>query len=148
MKTDSDLRHDVERELEWDPSIDERRIGVAVMDGVVTLTGEVSSFSEKWRAERAVERVDGVRGIVNELEVKLLAERSDVDIAKSATEALKWNVMVPSDAVKVKVDHGWLTLTVDTPVARSESSRSPRTTFSPRVSTTLPCSISLRVVRS
>jgi osmotically-inducible protein OsmY len=111
MKTDSELRHDVERELEWDPSIDERRIGVAVMDGVVTLAGEVSSFSEKWRAERAVERVKGVRGIVNELDVKLLAERSDVDLAKSAADALKWNVMVPSDAVKVEVDHGWLTLT-------------------------------------
>jgi len=75
MKTDSELRREVERELEWEPSVDERRIGVSVMDGIVTLTGEVSSFGEKWRAERAVERVAGVRGIANDLEVKLLSER-------------------------------------------------------------------------
>jgi osmotically-inducible protein OsmY len=110
MKTDSELRREVERELEWEPSVDERRIGVSVMDGIVTLTGEVSSFGEKWRAERAVERVAGVRGIANELEVKLLSERSDVDIAKAAADALKWNVMVPSDKITVKVSNGWLTL--------------------------------------
>jgi osmotically-inducible protein OsmY len=110
MKTDSELRREVERELEWEPSVDERRIGVSVMDGIVTLTGEVSSFGEKWRAERAVERVAGVRGIANDLEVKLLSERSDVDIAKAAADALKWNVMVPSDKITVKVSKGWLTL--------------------------------------
>ncbi len=110
MKTDSELRADVERELEYEPSVDERRIGVSVMDGIVTLSGEVSSFGEKWRAERAVERVAGVRGIANELEVKLQSERSDADIAKAAVDALKWNVMVPSDKVTVKVSKGWLTL--------------------------------------
>jgi osmotically-inducible protein OsmY len=113
MKTDSDLRRDVERELEWEPSVDERHIGVAVLDGIVTLTGEVSSFGEKWRAERAVERVAGVRGIANELEVKLASERSDTDIAKAAADALKWNVMVPSDKVTVRVSKGWLTLEGD-----------------------------------
>jgi osmotically-inducible protein OsmY len=92
------------------PSVDERRIGVGVMDGIVTLNGEVSSFGEKWRAERAAERVAGVRGIANELEVKLLSERSDADIAKAAADSLKWNVMVPSDKVTVKVSKGWLTL--------------------------------------
>jgi osmotically-inducible protein OsmY len=110
MKTDSELRGEVERELEWEPSVDERRIGVSVMDGIVTLSGEVSSFGEKWRAERSVERVAGVRGIANELEVKLQSERSDADIAKAAADALKWNVMVPSDKVTVKVSKGWLTL--------------------------------------
>jgi osmotically-inducible protein OsmY len=110
MKTDSELRREVERELEWEPSVDERRIGVAVVDGIVSLTGEVGSFGEKWRAERAVERVAGVRGIANELEVKLASERTDADIAKAAADALKWNVMVPSDKVTVKVSKGWLTL--------------------------------------
>src|SRR5882672_1364181 len=110
MKTDNELRREVERELEWEPSVDERRIGVSVIDGIVTLTGEVGSFGERWRAERAVERVAGVRGIANELEVKLLSERSDADIAKAAADALKWNVMVPSDKITVKVSKGWLTL--------------------------------------
>jgi osmotically-inducible protein OsmY len=111
MKTDSELRRDVEKELEWDPAVDERRIGVAVIDGVVTLTGEVSTYAEKWKAERAVERVAGVRGVANELEVRLLGERTDTDIAKAATDALKWHVTVPADKIKVRVDKGWITLT-------------------------------------
>jgi osmotically-inducible protein OsmY len=110
MKTDSELRRDVERELEWEPTVDERQIGVSVVDGIVTLTGEVGSFSEKWHAERAVERVEGVRGIANELEVKTVSERTDTDIARAASDALKWNVMVPADKVTVKVEKGWLTL--------------------------------------
>jgi osmotically-inducible protein OsmY len=59
MKRDSAVRRDVERELEWEPSIDERRIGVSAVDGIVTLTGEVSTYAEKWKAERTVERVAG-----------------------------------------------------------------------------------------
>lgn len=58
MKTGSELRRDVERELEWEPTVDERQVGVSVIDGIVTLTGDVKSYSEKWRAERAVERVE------------------------------------------------------------------------------------------
>jgi osmotically-inducible protein OsmY len=111
MKDDNELRRDVEQELEWEPSVDERRIGVAVLDGIVTLTGEVSSYAERWNAERAVERVAGVRGIANEIEVKTTTERSDTDIAKAAADALKWNVMVPADKVTVKVRDGWITLT-------------------------------------
>jgi osmotically-inducible protein OsmY len=110
MKSDSELKRDVERELEWDPSIDARRIGVTVVDDVVTLTGEVSTYAEKWRAERAVERVAGVRAIANELVVKLDSERSDTDIAKAVAEALKRNVVVPADKVKAKVQNGWVTL--------------------------------------
>lgn len=110
MKTDSDLREDVLEELEWEPSVDERRIGVAVSDGIVTLSGEVTSFAEKWNAERAVERVEGVRGIANEIEVRLAGERSDTDIAKAAADALDWNSLVPSGAVTVRVENGWVTL--------------------------------------
>jgi osmotically-inducible protein OsmY len=101
----------VERELEWEPSVDERRIGVSVIDGIVTLTGEVGTYSEKWKAERTVEREAGVKGIANELEVRTATERSDTDIAKAAVDAMKWNVMVPSDKVTVKVSKGWVTLT-------------------------------------
>ncbi len=113
MKSDSALRRDVERELEWEPSIDERRIGVSAIDGVVTLTGEVSTYAEKLKAERAVERVAGVRGVVNELKVQLAGEYSDTDIAKAAVAALRSDVTVPADRVKVKVDKGWVKLTGD-----------------------------------
>ena len=111
MKSDSELRRDVERELEWEPGVDARRIGVSVIDGVVTLTGQVSSYAERWKAERTVERVTGVRGIANELEVVLTGELSDTEIARAAVDALKWDITVPSDRIKVKVDKGWVTLT-------------------------------------
>ena len=111
MRSDQEIRRDVERELSWEPSIDDRRIGVAVLDGIVTLSGEVSSYAEKWKAERVAERVEGVRGVVNEVEVKIESDYSDVDIAKWAADAMKWNVMVPSDKVKIKVEKGWVTLT-------------------------------------
>jgi osmotically-inducible protein OsmY len=109
-KTESELRRDVERELEWDPSIDERRIAVSVVDGVVTLKGEVSSYAEKWRAERAVERVAGVRAIANDLVVKTAAEWNDTDIAKAAADTLERNVLLPADSIKVRVQNGFVTL--------------------------------------
>jgi osmotically-inducible protein OsmY len=113
MKSNNELRRDVERELEWEPAVDERRIGVSVIDGVVTLTGHVPTYSQRWKAERAVERVEGVRGVANELEVHLANEVSDTDIAKAAVDALNWDITVPSDRIKVKVDKGWVTLTGD-----------------------------------
>jgi osmotically-inducible protein OsmY len=110
MKDDSELRRDVEEELEAEPSVDARQIGVAVKDGIVTLTGTVRSFAEKWNAERAVERVEGVRGIANDIEVRPLGERTDADIARAAIDALRWNALVPDDAIKVEVSNGWVTL--------------------------------------
>jgi osmotically-inducible protein OsmY len=115
MKADDELRRDVEQELEWEPSVDERRIGVSVIEGIVTLTGEVGAYVEKWKAERTAERVEGVRGIANDLVVRSAAERSDTDIAKAAADALKWNVVVPDDRVKVTVEKGWVTLTGELP---------------------------------
>src|SRR5690242_4261082 len=111
MRPDDEIRHDVERELASDPSIDERRIAVAVLDGIVTLTGEVGSLWERWNAQRVVERVKGVRGVANELDVRLTRERTDTDIARAAAQALEWNVAVPSQRVQVKVENGWLVLT-------------------------------------
>ena len=115
MKTDSELRRDVERELEWDPSIDARNIGVAAKNGVVTLTGYVSSYADKWRAERIAKRVSGVTALANEIEVKLSTERTDPDIAEAARAALKSDSRVPADRIKVIVERGWVTLegTVD-----------------------------------
>jgi osmotically-inducible protein OsmY len=112
-KTDLDLKHDVEAELEWDPSVDAHRIGVAVTDGIVTLTGEVKSFAEKWNAERAVERVEGVLGVANEIKVLPVGEHNDTDIAREAVNSLRWNALVPADKVIVKVQDGWITLKGD-----------------------------------
>jgi osmotically-inducible protein OsmY len=110
MKTDTELRHNVEAELEWEPSVDERQIGVAVKDGIVIISGNVSSYAEKWNAERAVERVAGVRGVVNELEVHTPGSQTDADIAEAVANGLRWNSLVPNDAITFNVDHGWITL--------------------------------------
>ena len=109
---DFDLRKDVLEELEWDPSIDARTIGVAIENGIIALTGHVGSYADKANAEKIVKRVHGVQGVANDLEVKLATsfERDDVDIARSAVSALEWNVSVPKDRVKVTVTTGWVTL--------------------------------------
>ncbi|HEX6095887.1 MAG TPA: BON domain-containing protein [Thermoanaerobaculia bacterium] len=109
---DIELRKDVIEELEWDPSIDARTIGVAIEKGVIALTGHVGSYADKANAEKIVKRVHGVQGVANDLEVKLATsfERDDVDIARSAVNALEWNVSVPKDRVKVTVAKGWVTL--------------------------------------
>lgn len=106
------LRADVLEELEWDPSIDARTIGVAVEDDIVVLTGHVGSYAAKTAAERIVKRVHGVDGVANDIEVKLASgsARDDVDIARSALHALQWNVSVPRNRVRVTVTSGWVTL--------------------------------------
>jgi osmotically-inducible protein OsmY len=113
VKTDNELRRDVEKELEWEPSIDARRIGVAVLNGIVTLTGDVGTYAEKWKAERVAERVAGVKGVVNEIEVKTPSERTDTDLAQAVIDALEADVMVPADRIKVRVEKGWVTLKGD-----------------------------------
>jgi len=113
MKTDLQLKSDVSEELAWDPAVNAAHIGVAVNEGVVTLTGHLESYAEKHAAERAVRRVAGVRGIALELDVKLAPEhqRSDSEIAQAAAAALRLNSLVPAGAVKVEVENGWVTLT-------------------------------------
>lgn len=112
MKTDADLKRDVTAELAWDPAVKATAIGVAVKDGVVTLTGHLETFAEKYAAERALRRVAGVQAIALELDVKLSSDhkRSDTDIATSAEQALKWNTLVPLEGIRLTVDHGWVTL--------------------------------------
>lgn len=112
MKVDKDIQRDVETELQWDPSLDERSIGVKVQNGVVTLVGEVAHYADRYTAEEVAKRVMGVRAIANELQVKIPkpGERSDIDIANAAANALKWNVSLGACTVKAVVNHGWVTL--------------------------------------
>jgi len=111
--TDITLRQNILDELEFEPSIDAAHIGVAVEDGIVTLTGHVSSYWEKTTAENVVKRVKGVKGIAEEIEVRLVGQKgtADDEIAKRAVNAITWNVSIPRDKVQVKVQDGWITLT-------------------------------------
>jgi osmotically-inducible protein OsmY len=115
--TDLDLKKAVESELSWEPSINAAEIGVAAKGGVVTLIGHIQSYWEKVAAERAAERVSGVKAVVNDLEIRLpsSSERTDEDIARAALNALEWSVLIPANQIKVKVSKGWVTLegTVD-----------------------------------
>lgn len=112
MKTDAQLQRDVIDELRWEPSVTEKEIGVAVRDGVITLSGSVPTFAEKYAAEQAVERVSGVRAIADELEVRLpsLYRRGDTDIAHTVVNALTWDVSVPDERITSRVADGWVTI--------------------------------------
>lgn len=111
-KNDTLLRRDVLDELDWEPSLDASAIGVAAKDGVVTLTGNVDSYGERLAAERAAKRVSGVEALANEIGVRLPSAlvRDDTAIAEAALHALKWNVLVPEDRVRVIVSQGRVTL--------------------------------------
>ena len=110
-RSDNSLRDDVLLELKWDPKISSASdIAVAVKDGVVTLSGFVPSFWEKDAAEKAVKRVYGVRGVANDIEVKLDSKRTDPEIARDAVHELESHVSLPSDKIKVTVKNGWVTL--------------------------------------
>jgi len=110
--TDKDLPRDVLDELKFEPRVNPAWIGVSVKDGIVTLTGSVTSYAEKYAAEKAAKRVHGVQAVVNDIEVKLpgSSERTDEDIAAAAVNALNANVSVPRDKIKVTVSKGWVTL--------------------------------------
>ena len=113
MKTDSQLQRDVIAELNWEPSVDARQIGVEVSEGVVNLSGHVHSFAEKWNAEQAAQRVAGVRALAVDITVVLpgTSKRGDADIARAAENLLQWSSYLPNDSVKVLVENGWITLT-------------------------------------
>lgn len=109
---DKDLRQDVLDELDFEPSIDSADIGVMAENGVVTLTGHVPNYSQKMAAERAVWRVRGVKAIAQKIEVRFAGDKkvNDDEIAQRALNILAWNGSVPRDAVRVKVQNGWVTL--------------------------------------
>jgi osmotically-inducible protein OsmY len=112
MKSDNQLQQDVMAELDWEPCVHAAQIGVEVTEGVVTLAGNVGSYLEKWNAEKATLRVNGVRAVVVNVEVALsaLGQRTDEDIARSAENALVWTTPLTKDAVQVMVEKGWITL--------------------------------------
>ena len=114
-RTDDEIQRDIIAELKYDPTFERDDIAVSVRDGVVTLAGYTKSYMDKWQAERVVSRIKGVRAVANDLEVKLPtgSERPDPEIARAAIDALKWNVSVPADRIKVKVEKGWVTLEGD-----------------------------------
>ena len=112
MKSDSELRKDVEDELRWDPDIEATDIAVSVKDGVVTLAGFVRSYGEKYEAERAAKRVAGVVGVANDIEVRLpsMDERPDPEIARDAITAIRTQLPLSAERIKVVVRNGWITL--------------------------------------
>tara|TARA_R110002033_G_scaffold166331_1_gene204859 strand:+ start:85553 stop:86224 length:672 start_codon:yes stop_codon:yes gene_type:complete len=112
MKTDSKIKLDVQDELAWEPSIDETKIGVAVDDGVVTLSGKLDSYTKKLAAEKAAKRVQGVKAVAEDIVVKYGSslEKTDTEIAKAALNALKWHSSVPDNTIMVKVENGWIYL--------------------------------------
>ncbi len=109
---DSEIRRKVLAELDWDPSIDASAVGVAVKDGVVTLTGSIANYWQKKEVECVVKRVTGVKAVAEDLTIKLpgTAQRSDADIAQSVVSGLRFNVAVPLNCVQVMVENGWVTL--------------------------------------
>jgi osmotically-inducible protein OsmY len=113
MPLDKQLQQAVLAELGWDPSVTAAHIGVTANAGVVALTGHVETFAEKYAAETAARRVRGVKGVAEEIQVELPFERTrgDDDIAAAAIERLAWDTSVPTDAITVKVEQGWVTLT-------------------------------------
>jgi osmotically-inducible protein OsmY len=112
MTKDTLLQQAVLAELSWEPRVTASHIGVSADNGVVTLTGHVGNFAEKRAAEAAVSRVSGVKAVAENIEVKLpyAMQRTDEQIAAAVLERLAWDVVVPKDRVKVKVESGWITL--------------------------------------
>jgi osmotically-inducible protein OsmY len=129
-RTDAQLQADVLAELKWQPRVVPNEIGVAVKDGIVTLTGWVDSYTKRWAAEDAALRVRGVKAVANDIEVRLssTAERTDADIAKAAVQALDWDAFLPIDKIDVTVSKGWVTLkgTVDWQYQKQEAERAVR----------------------
>jgi osmotically-inducible protein OsmY len=113
MTEDRQLQEAVLAEFAWEPKVTAAHIGVTAKNGIVTLTGHAENYLEKLAAEHAAARVKGVKAVVEQLKVQLHDSmvRSDEDIAKAAAMRLEWEVSVPRDAVKIKVENGWITLT-------------------------------------
>lgn len=127
MKTDHQLKAEVTAELEWDPAINTAHVGVAVKDGIVTLSGHLDTCAEKYATERAALRVRGVKGLALELDVKLAARHQpgDSEIAAAAEAAFRWHALVPADKIRIRVEKGRITLEgeVDWEYQRHEAER-------------------------
>lgn len=114
-KNDNEIKQQVLRELKWDSRIGWAQIGVDVRDGVVALTGVVSSFAKKSAAQQAAHRIRGVLDVANAIEVRpdALIARTDADIARGIRQVLEWDALVPDERIKSTVSDGWITLEGD-----------------------------------
>jgi osmotically-inducible protein OsmY len=110
--TDRELQQHIQNALDWEPRVDATEVGVTVDNGVVTLRGDVRSYTEKEAGERVALRVYGVKAVANDLNVRLVSgyERTDSEIAQAVVNALKWNTSVPEERVTITVRDGWVTL--------------------------------------
>jgi osmotically-inducible protein OsmY len=113
--SDKSLRQAVIDELDCEPRVDATHIGVAVEDGVVTLTGHVESYASKNAAEEAVKRVLGVKAIAQDIQVRMPGDKKSADdqIAKRAFDIIAWNCWIPENKVKVTIQNGHVTLSGD-----------------------------------
>lgn len=116
MKTDTEIQKDVMEELKWEPLMRATEIGVAVKNGIVTLSGFVDTYSKKLNAEKAAKRVAGVKAVAIDIEVKLgnVGKKSDTEIAEAVISALKWHSAVQQEKIKIKVEDGWVTIEGET----------------------------------
>jgi osmotically-inducible protein OsmY len=112
MRSNAEIEEDVKAELEWNPDLDATDIAVSVKNGVVTLAGFVKSYTDKYEAEAAAKRVAGVVAVANDLEVRMpsVDERPDPDIARDAAAAIKSQLPISSENIKIIVKNGWVTL--------------------------------------
>jgi osmotically-inducible protein OsmY len=126
-RPDAEIQTDVLAELKWEPRVQAPEIGVSVKDGIVTLSGWVDSYTKRWAAEEAAQRVRGVKAVANEIEVRLGAgaERTDAEIAAAAVRALEWDALLVPEKIDVTVSKGWVTLkgTVDWEYKKREAER-------------------------
>jgi osmotically-inducible protein OsmY len=112
MKTDVEIQKDVMEELQWEPLLNATEIGVAVKNGVVTLSGSVDTYLKKREAEKAAQRVAGVKAVAEDIEVNISSafRKTDAEIAGAVLSALKWHSSVQDEKIKVTVEDGWVTL--------------------------------------
>ncbi|MBI4947271.1 MAG: BON domain-containing protein [Bacteroidetes bacterium] len=112
MKTDPEIQKNVMEELRWEPLLNAAEIGVAVKNGVVTLSGTVDRYLKKREAEKATKRVAGVKAVAEDIEVKIsdAFRKTDAEIADAVLNALKWHSSIQDEKIKVTVEDGWVTL--------------------------------------
>jgi osmotically-inducible protein OsmY len=117
VRTDAEVQTDVLRELRWDTRVEETDVGVEVDQGIVTLTGTVTSYAKRMAAQQAAHRVAGVRDVANDIQVHTSGskQRTDTEVAQAVRHALEWSAHVPGDNIETTVSKGWVTLegTVD-----------------------------------
>lgn len=108
MKSDIEIQKDVIEQLKWEPFLNAAQIGVSVKNGIVTLSGQVDTYSKKMLAEKAAKKVSGVKAIAEDIQVGISPsyKRSDTEIAEAVVNALKWHTMIPEDKIKVSVEEG------------------------------------------